>query len=97
MTASAALESDKATLSSEYPFEKFHEINGFKLKNFHKELCGGTLENAFAESCNSVFAPLAVEVGAKRMNEMAVRYGFNRTALDPLRRADQRVPARPSR
>ena len=78
VTASAALESDKATLSSEYPFEKFHEINGFKLKNFHKELCGGTLENAFAESCNSVFAPLAVEVGAKRMNEMADRFGFNR-------------------
>ena len=78
VTASAALESNKATLSSEYPFEKFHEINGFKLKNFHKESCGGTLENAFAESCNSVFAPLAVEVGAKRMNEMAVRFGFNR-------------------
>ena len=25
-----------------------------------------------------MFAPLAVEVGAKRMNEMAVRFGFNR-------------------
>jgi penicillin-binding protein A len=79
VTASAALESGKASLSSQYEYEKFAEINGFKLKNFHKESCGGSLENAFAQSCNSVFAPLAVSVGAKRMNEMAVRFGFNRT------------------
>ena len=33
-----------------------------------------------------MFAPLAVEVGAKRMNEMAVRYGFNRQPVDRLPR-----------
>jgi cell division protein FtsI/penicillin-binding protein 2 len=79
VTASAALAAGKTSLTTQYPFEKVHEINGFKLKNFHKELCGGSLENAFAQSCNSVFAPLAVDVGAKRMQDMAVRYGFNQT------------------
>ena len=32
---------------------------------------------AFADSCNSVFAPVADEVGAKRLVAMAHAFGFN--------------------
>ena len=35
--------------------------------NAHDESCGGTFTQAFANSCNTVFAPLGVKVGAKRL------------------------------
>jgi cell division protein FtsI/penicillin-binding protein 2 len=52
-------------------------VGGFKLVNFHHELCGGTLVDAFAHSCNSVFGPLAVDTGAKHMVDTANAFGFN--------------------
>src|SRR5205823_2661763 len=41
------------------------------------ESCGGSFVNSFAESCNSVFAPLGAKVGPKRLVETAEKYGWN--------------------
>ncbi len=48
-----------------------------RLNNANGEDCGGTLELAFAVSCNSVFAPLGVKLGAQRLVATAERFGFN--------------------
>src|SRR5581483_994225 len=52
-------------------------IDGFQLQNANGEACGGTLLNAFAVSCNSVFAPIGVRVGPARFLATAKRFGFN--------------------
>ena len=77
VTASAALTAGTAALTDTYPYEKFVVLNGWHLRNFHHELCGGSFVQAFADSCNSVFAPVADEVGAKRLVAMARAFGFN--------------------
>jgi cell division protein FtsI/penicillin-binding protein 2 len=77
VTAAAALQSKVATLDTDYPYARFIELNGWKLHNFHKESCGGSFILAFAVSCNSVFAPVADQVGAARMVAMAKLFGFN--------------------
>jgi len=77
VTASAALTAGVADLDSYYTPAKYADVGGFKLNNFHHELCGGTLIASFANSCNSVFGPLAVATGGKQLYTTAVRYGFN--------------------
>ncbi|MEI7625285.1 MAG: penicillin-binding transpeptidase domain-containing protein [Actinomycetota bacterium] len=79
ITAAAALEAGIVKLSTEFPYETEANVGGFILANADGELCGGTFEQAFAESCNSVFAPLGVKVGAKALVAMAERFGFNTT------------------
>jgi hypothetical protein len=78
VTASAALASHKFTPASTFAYAHYVLLDGWRLHNFHSELCGGSLVEAFAVSCNSVFAPVADAVGAKAMLAMADRYGFNR-------------------
>jgi cell division protein FtsI/penicillin-binding protein 2 len=65
------------SLDSTYTPERYVDLGGFRLPNFHHELCGGTLVQAFAQSCNSVFAPVADKTGGKRLAAMAERFGFN--------------------
>jgi peptidoglycan glycosyltransferase len=77
ITASAALTAGVVDLDSYYTPAKYADVGGFKLNNFHHELCGGTLIASFANSCNSVFGPVAVATGGKQMYSTAVRYGFN--------------------
>jgi cell division protein FtsI/penicillin-binding protein 2 len=48
-----------------------------RLNNANGENCGGSLELAFAVSCNSVFTPLGVKLGAQRLVAMAEAFGFN--------------------
>src|SRR5439155_7047197 len=43
----------------------------------NNELCGGTFVQAFARSCNSVFAPLGPKIGSERLVGTAERFGFN--------------------
>ncbi len=76
ITTAAALEHGKATPSTSYARATFATLSGVKLGNAGGERCGGTLTEAFVESCNSVFAPLGARVGAKRLIEMAGRFGF---------------------
>ena len=81
ITATAGLEEGKVKLDD--TFEPVTEINpapdtGARvIENAHDELCGGTFEETFAESCNTVFAPLGVEVGEEKLVETAERFGFN--------------------
>jgi cell division protein FtsI/penicillin-binding protein 2 len=79
----AALEDGLVKPSTEFPVETAAVIDGTELKNAHGDPCGGTFENSFAESCNSVFAPLGVEIGAERLVEMAERFGINRSPRIP--------------
>ena len=52
-------------------------IDGVELENANGEFCGGTFRDSFAHSCNSVFAPLGVKVGAERLVDAAERFGWN--------------------
>jgi len=95
ITASAALAAGKVSLTDTYPYEKFVVLNGWRLRNFHHELCGGSLVQAFADSCNSVFAPVADQVGAKGLVAMAHAFGFNEhpTIAYPVPESTTRRPS----
>ncbi len=77
VTVTAALEAGVAHTSTVYPYATYSTLDGVKLNNANGEDCGGTLALAFAVSCNSVFAPLGVKVGAPRLVATAERFGFN--------------------
>jgi cell division protein FtsI/penicillin-binding protein 2 len=79
ITATAALQAGLAKLSTEFPQQSGATIDGYTLQNAGGEVCGGTLIYAFATSCNSVYAPLGVKVGAKRLVATAQRFGFDHT------------------
>ena len=79
ITAAAALESHAATLKSTYPYETQALLDGRPVQNANGETCGGSLVQSFANSCNSVFAPLGVKVGSGRLVEMAEKLGFNKS------------------
>ncbi len=77
VTLSGALEAGIASRRSSYPYASYATLDGVKLSNANGENCGGSLELAFAVSCNSVFSPLGVELGATRLVASAERLGFN--------------------
>jgi peptidoglycan glycosyltransferase len=77
VTLTAALEAKVARPQSTFPYATAATLDGVKLNNANGESCGGTLALAFAVSCNSVFAPLGVRVGATRLVSTAERFGFN--------------------
>ena len=77
VTTTAALDARKVSPSKEFPVETEALIDGVPLSNANGEACGGTFKDSFANSCNSVFAPLGVEVGAERLVATAERFGFN--------------------
>jgi penicillin-binding protein A len=79
VTVTAALEAKIASLKSVFPYATSATLDGVKLENANGEDCGGSLALAFAVSCNSVFAPLGVKVGADRLVATAERFGFNHT------------------
>ncbi len=83
ITATAALQAHITKLSTVYPYATEATIDGFAMQNANGEDCGGTLINSFAVSCNSVFAPLGVKVGAKRLVDMARRFGFDQPSSIP--------------
>lgn len=77
ITLTGVLESGLAKPTSSFPVQTFATLDGVKLQNANGESCGGTLANAFAVSCNSVFAPLGAKLGARRLVATAERFGFN--------------------
>jgi peptidoglycan glycosyltransferase len=77
ITATSALENGVAKVSDEFPVQTSATLEGVELQNANGEACGGTLANAFAESCNSVFGPLGAKVGAAKLVATAERFGFN--------------------
>jgi beta-lactamase class D len=77
ITSAAALQAGLTTPDTEYPYESKITLDGFKLQNAGGEVCGGTLTNAFAESCDTTFAPLGAQLGASKLVAMATRFGFD--------------------
>jgi hypothetical protein len=77
VTLTAVLEAHLGTAASVFPYATSTTLDGFVLHNANGEDCGGTLANAFAVSCNSVFAPLGVRLGAGDLLHAADAYGFN--------------------
>jgi peptidoglycan glycosyltransferase len=77
ITATAALQAGIVTLGSTFPVATGATLDGYTLHNADGEACGGTLLNAFAVSCNSVFAPLGARLGAGPLVATAERFGFN--------------------
>jgi penicillin-binding protein A len=77
ITVSGVLQAGIAGPHTVFPYATYATLDGVKLSNANGEECGGSLELAFAVSCNSVFSPLGVKLGAPRLVAMAERYGFN--------------------
>ena len=77
VTTTAALEKKLVKPTTPFPVETRAIIDGVELENANGESCGGSFANSFAHSCNSVFAPLGVKVGAEDLVKTAERYGFN--------------------
>jgi peptidoglycan glycosyltransferase len=77
ITLAGVLKAKIAKRSSTYPVQSAATLEGVSLENAHGESCGGTLRQAFANSCNSVFAPLGAKLGAKRLVAAAQDFGFN--------------------
>ena len=83
VTATAALAAGIVKLGDVFPYSTQAILDGYTLHNAGGEDCGGTLLNAFAVSCNSVFAPLGARLGGKRLLAMAERFGFNQPPAIP--------------
>jgi cell division protein FtsI/penicillin-binding protein 2 len=77
VTAAAALQAGLVTPSTQFPVQTSATIEGYTMQNASGEACGGSLINAFAVSCNSVFAPLGARLGARRLVAAAKRFGFD--------------------
>lgn len=92
ITLPAALEAGVAHTTSAFEYRTGAVLDGVELHNAGGESCGGTLTEAFAQSCNSVFAPLGVKVGSARLVAMAERFGFNHPSGIPGA-AESTIPA----
>jgi penicillin-binding protein A len=77
ITVSGVLQAGIATTHSTFPYQTAATLDGVQLHNANGESCGGSLALAFAVSCNSVFSPLGVKLGAARLVATAEHFGFN--------------------
>jgi beta-lactamase class D len=83
VTTAGALQEGIATPERTFPVSQYAVLSGVKLYNASSESCGGSLTTSFIHSCNSVFAPLGAELGAKRLVEVSEKFGFNTTPKVP--------------
>ena len=77
VTLAAALQNRVAKPTTPFPIASYALLDGVKLQNANGESCGGSVGEAFIQSCNSVYAPLGVRVGARRLVAMAQRLGWD--------------------
>ena len=77
VTLTGALAAHVADPQTVFPYATYAVLDGVRLNNANGEECGGTLEHAFAVSCNSVFTPLGVKLGSARLVQTAEAFGFN--------------------
>lgn len=77
VTTVAALESGAVDLEDEFELSEGVNVGGRFIYNANGEICGGDFREAFAHSCNAVFAPLGPEVGNDKLVEAAEKFGFN--------------------
>jgi penicillin-binding protein A len=92
VTTTGALEAGITSQQKSYPVQTKAVLEGVDLENANGEYCGGSLTVAFAKSCNSVFAPLGAQLGAKRLVAAAEHYGFNEPP-DIAGAAESTIPA----
>jgi peptidoglycan glycosyltransferase len=92
VTLAAALEAKVVKPKASFPVQTETTLEGVKLRNAHGEACGGSLKQAFADSCNSVFAPLGAKLGAEKLVSTAERFGFNQDP-GPAGAARSTIPA----
>jgi len=78
VTTVAGLEAGVTSPKKEYPVETSNSsVEGYEIPNAYDEACGGTLISSFAHSCNTVFGPMGVEIGAQKFIEVSEKFGFN--------------------
>ncbi len=77
ITATGALDAGIVSLDDEFPVETSNSEIGREIPNAHDEPCGGTFAETFADSCNTVFAPLGAELGGPKLVETSELFGFN--------------------
>jgi cell division protein FtsI/penicillin-binding protein 2 len=93
ITTAAALERGIVEPSTPYPVQTGATLSGVTLRNAGGEACGGTLQHSFAESCNSVFAPLGAKLGARRLVAAARAFGFGEKPRIPAAKPSTISPA----
>ncbi len=97
VTTTAALQKGVVALDDQFPITNGINVGGRFIANAHDEYCGGSFTQAFAESCNAVFAPLGPKIGQSGMVTTAQRYGFNaKPTLYDQRATDLTDPPEPS-
>jgi peptidoglycan glycosyltransferase len=77
LTTVAALEAGAVSMEDEFEISDGINVGGRFIYNANGEFCGGTFREAFAHSCNAVFAPLGPAVGNDKLVETAEKFGFN--------------------
>jgi peptidoglycan glycosyltransferase len=77
ITTAAALEKGIVSLDDEFEVTNGANVGGRFIENANGEYCGGTLREAFAESCNADFAPLGPKIGNDDLVATAEKLGFN--------------------
>jgi peptidoglycan glycosyltransferase len=77
VTTVAALEAGAVDMEDEFELSEGVNVGGRFIYNANGEICGGDFREAFAHSCNAVFAPLGPEVGNDKLVETAEKFGFN--------------------
>jgi cell division protein FtsI/penicillin-binding protein 2 len=77
VTTTGALDSGVVALSDRFPVETSNSEIGREISNSDDSLCGGTFAESFANSCNTVFAPLGAELGGEKLVETAEKFGWN--------------------
>lgn len=98
VVAAAAIETGVAGPETEFEDVSVFDLPGSDadIRNADGGPCGsGTsvlLQTAFARSCNTVFADLAIRVGARTIDATAVPLGFNREIAFPWSIAVSRFP-----
>jgi cell division protein FtsI/penicillin-binding protein 2 len=78
ITLSAALQNKIVDVDSTFPSVASVDIAGVPFENADRELCGGTLTEVFAKSCNTAFGPIGAKIGAKKLIDMAHQFGFDK-------------------
>jgi cell division protein FtsI/penicillin-binding protein 2 len=99
ITLTGTLEEGIAKPSDEFPVVSSATVGGREVANAHDELCGGTLTESFAKSCNSVFGPLGEQLGGKKLVDVSEKFGFNspptlynQEAIDLVDPAESTIP-----
>ena len=83
VTLSAALERHRVSLTSTYPSPNILTTSGGVISCYTEpDADTMTIEHAFAQSCNTVFARLAYELGPTAIIEQAEQLGFGEQPCD---------------